>query len=78
MCCGTHRVLFPGSQRTTFRCRFGTQRPGESWKWVLLQGSKEDEDGTLVIRVVVFNPDWDEPLQIANIKSRPQDGDCNT
>ena len=32
--------------------------------------AKEDEDGTLVIRVLVFNPDWDEPLQIANIKSR--------
>jgi len=40
--------------------------------------AKEDEDGTLVIRVLVFNPDWDEPLQIASIRSRPQDGDCNT
>jgi hypothetical protein len=40
--------------------------------------AKENEDGTLVIRVLVFNPDWDEPLQIATIKSRPQDGDCNT
>ncbi len=35
--------------------------------------AKEDEDGTLVVRVVVFNPDWDEPLQIASIKSRPHD-----
>ncbi len=40
--------------------------------------AKEDEDGTLVIRVLVFNPDWDEPLQIASIRSRPQEGDCNT
>ena len=40
--------------------------------------AKEEEDGTLVIRVLVFNPDWDEPLQIASIRSRPQDGDCNT
>ena len=40
--------------------------------------AKEDEDGTLVIRVLVFNPDWDEALQIASIRSRPQDGDCNT
>src|SRR6266576_6381490 len=40
--------------------------------------AKEDEDGTLVIRVLVFNPDWDEPLQIASIRSRPQDGNCNT
>ncbi len=35
--------------------------------------AKEDEDGALVIRVLVFNPDWDEPLQIASIKSRPHD-----
>lgn len=30
-------------------------------------------DGTLVVRVVIFNPDWDEPLQIACIRSRPED-----
>src|SRR5438876_2711808 len=40
--------------------------------------AKEEEDGTLVIRVLVFNPDWDEPLQIASIRSRPQDADCST
>ena len=28
--------------------------------------------------VLVFNPDWDEALQIASIKSRPQDGGCDT
>jgi hypothetical protein len=30
-------------------------------------------DGTLVVRVAIFNPDWDEPLQIACIRSRPED-----
>ncbi len=30
-------------------------------------------DGTLVVRVVVFNPDWGEALQIACIRSRPED-----
>lgn len=35
--------------------------------------AEEDRDGTLLVRVVVFNPDWDEPLQIACIRSRPQD-----
>lgn len=30
-------------------------------------------DGTLVVRVLIFNPDWDEPLQIACIRSRPED-----
>lgn len=30
-------------------------------------------DGTLVVRVLIFNPDWDDPLQIACIRSRPND-----
>lgn len=37
---------------------------------------KEEEDGTLVIQVLVFNPDWEEALQIASIKSRPYDARC--
>jgi hypothetical protein len=40
--------------------------------------AKEDEAGNLVIRVLVFNPDWDEPLQIASITSRPRDESCQT
>jgi hypothetical protein len=35
--------------------------------------AQEDRDGTLVVRVMVFNPDWDEPLQIACIRSRPSE-----
>jgi hypothetical protein len=35
--------------------------------------AEEGEDGTLVVRVLVFNPDWDEALQIACIRSRPGD-----
>lgn len=31
----------------------------------------QEPDGALVIRVVVFNPDWETPLQIARIESRP-------
>lgn len=34
--------------------------------------AKEDENGNLVIRVLVCHPDWDEALQIACIKSRPE------
>jgi hypothetical protein len=40
--------------------------------------AKEEPDGTLSVRVVVFNPDWDEPLQIACIRSRPRDPGCLT
>ncbi|MGH9685492.1 MAG: hypothetical protein ACRD5K_00170 [Candidatus Acidiferrales bacterium] len=44
----------------------------EMWDSVAIENTTE-QDGTLVLRVVVFNPDWDEPLQIASIRSRPQD-----
>jgi hypothetical protein len=40
--------------------------------------STEQPDGTLVLRVIVFNPDWDEPLQIASIRSRPHDPESLT
>lgn len=35
--------------------------------------AESQSDGTLVVRVLVFNPDWDEALQIARIRSRPDD-----
>lgn len=47
------------------------------WESIAVEG-KELPDGSLVIRVLVFNPDWDEPLQVAAIKSRPKDPDCLT
>jgi hypothetical protein len=48
------------------------QRQGgeEMWDSVSVF-AQEDQDGSLVVRVMVFNPDWDEPLQIACIRSRP-------
>ena len=49
----------------------------EIWHSVAVYAN-EDEDGNLVIRVLVSNPDWDEPLQIARITSRPQDPGCRT
>lgn len=49
----------------------------EVWESVGVYAKKEP-DGTLSVRVVVFNPDWDEPLQIACIRSRPHDPGCLT
>lgn len=46
----------------------------EMWDSVAIESTPE-QDGTLVLRVIVFNPDWDEPLQIASIRSRPNDPD---
>ena len=40
--------------------------------------AREDEEGNLVLRVLVSSPDWDEPLQVASIKSWPGDEDCQT
>lgn len=44
----------------------------EIWDSLAIESTAE-QDGTLVLRVIVFNPDWDEPLQIASIRSRPPD-----
>ena len=49
----------------------------EVWDSIVVEGKKE-QDGACVVRVLVFNPDWDEPLQIASIRSRPHDPECLT
>jgi hypothetical protein len=49
----------------------------EMWHSVAVY-AEEDSNGNLAIRVLVSNPDWEEPLQIACIRSRPGDGDCLT
>jgi len=49
----------------------------QMWNSVGVYG-EEDKEGNLVVRVLVFNPDWDRPLQIAAIKSRPSDEACST
>ncbi len=33
----------------------------------------EEKDGALATRVILLNPDWGAPLQIARIVSRPND-----
>src|SRR5712692_2154345 len=35
--------------------------------------AKQTPEGDLIVEVLVFNPDWDEPLRIASIRSRPED-----
>lgn len=57
--------------------RVRRQNRVDLWESVAVEG-KELPDGTLMIRVLVFNPDWDEPLQIAAIQSRPKDQGCLT
>ena len=54
--------------------RRGTE---EMWDSVGIESTAQ-QDGTLVLRIIVFNPDWDEPLQIASIRSRPHDPESLT
>jgi len=50
------------------------RREGKDEFWgSLLVECKEQDDGSLVVEVVVFHPDWDEPLRIASIQSNPSD-----
>lgn len=71
--------LCVGSQSVCVKVGQRVRRDGreEIWHSVGVY-AQEDENGNLVIRVLVFHPDWDEALQIACIRSRPNDGDCQT
>jgi len=44
----------------------------ETWNSVAIY-SKHEVDGSLSLRILIFPPDWDELLQIACLRSRPQD-----
>jgi hypothetical protein len=85
---GDHRVDFHvdcdagegGSLRTTTDClsiMAGQQiRRGqdvETWSSIAIY-SKQEVDGSLSLRIVIFHPDWEEPLQIAYVRSSPQNG----
>jgi hypothetical protein len=49
-------------------------REGKEEFWgSLLVECKEQDDGSLTVEVVVFHPDWDEPVRIASIQSNPSD-----
>lgn len=53
------------------------RREGKEELWdSLLVECKEQDDGSLTVEVVVFHPDWDEPLRIASIQSNPSDGNA--
>lgn len=57
-----------------FRIEQCLRRAGRLEMWNSLSVYCEQEaSGALLIRVVVFNPDWDGPLQIAAIRSWPHD-----
>src|SRR5215472_12537685 len=44
----------------------------ETWNSVSIYSSQET-DGSLSLRVIIFHPDWEEPIQIACLRSWTQD-----
>jgi hypothetical protein len=52
--------------------RIGRGGAQEMWESVQVT-CREQENGSLAVEVVVFHPDWDEPLRIASMLSTP----CN-
>jgi hypothetical protein len=49
----------------------------QMWESVTVY-AKHNPDGDLVVEVLIFNPDWDEPLRIAAVRSRPEDRESMT
>src|SRR5260370_41434833 len=49
------------------------RRPGgeEMWDCVAIH-CKEEDGGELTVRVLLCNPDWDWPVQVACIRSQPR------
>jgi hypothetical protein len=73
---GGNRFAAPTDTVTvTIGQRVLRNRRAESWDSVAVYARKSD-DGELVVEVLVFNPDWEEPLRIACIRSRPEDTSC--
>jgi hypothetical protein len=58
-----------GADRLSLRIGQRIRKSGaeEIWDSVIIQGSNDDEG--LTIRVLLCHPDWDEPIEIACIRS---------
>jgi hypothetical protein len=63
-----------GSDSVSIRIGQRIRKEGKQEFWgSLLVECKEQDDGSLAVEVVVFDPDWDEPVRIASLQSRPCD-----
>lgn len=45
----------------------------EIWDSVVVKCS-EDQDGSCIVHVLLCNPDWEEPMQLACLRSYPDTG----
>ena len=76
VCCHAENAghLEVASDAVSVKIGHQIRREGKEEFWgSLLVECKEQDDGSLMVEVVVFHPDWDEPLRIASIQSNPCD-----
>ncbi len=68
---GEHGCLCVGSDTLVVNIGQRILRDGraEMWDSVVVKCCKA-EDGSVAVRVLLCNPDWEEPLQIACVRSR--------
>jgi hypothetical protein len=57
--------------------RIRKQGGEEMWDSIFVRCA-EEENGTLAVRIFVSNPDWPERLQIAYVRSKPDDRETLT
>lgn len=69
---GTFGSFSAGTDGLAVRVAQRVRRDGieEMWESVVVIG-KAGEDGSLVVQVLICNPDWDEPVEVARIRSQP-------
>jgi hypothetical protein len=67
-----HALVATAGISASIRQRIRRNNQRQMWESVTIR-CLEESDGTLAVRVFVSNPDWDELLQIAHIRSRPDD-----
>jgi len=70
-----HLEVTSGSASVRISQRIRRAGKLELWGSLLVE-CKEQDDGSLAVEVVVYHPDWDEPMRIASIQSNPSDEDA--
>jgi hypothetical protein len=50
--------------------------PHEMWEALTITSAIE-QDGSVVLRILIFHPDWEQALQVAKLRCRPQDEGSN-
>ncbi len=75
---GAHGQLRVASETLVVNVGQKIVRDGRTEIWdSLVVECSEDEDGSCTVRVLVCNPDWEEPMQLACLRSNSEAGAPN-